>query len=92
MLRRSDPSAELRRRTDAERKKRYRDRRRRGVACPKGVEVSAVGLDFLIATGWLREEDAADPIAIGDAISRMIEDSGANKAGRVDIGRSGRMP
>jgi len=40
------------------RKARWRDRQRRGVMCPQGVEVSAVGLDFLIATRWLAEEDA----------------------------------
>jgi hypothetical protein len=33
----------------------------------------------------LREEDAADPAQIGNAITRMIEDSGRrNISGRVD--------
>jgi hypothetical protein len=63
----------------AVRKARYRDRLRRAVVCPRGVEVSAIGLEFLISTRWLREEDAADPVAIGDAITRMIEDSGRRK-------------
>jgi hypothetical protein len=62
----------------AARKARYRARQRRGVLCSR-VEVSAIGLEFLISTRWLREEDAADPAAIGDAISRMIEDSGRRK-------------
>jgi hypothetical protein len=61
------------------RKRRYRDRQRRGVVCPRGVEVSAVGLDFLIATHWLAEADADDLDAIGRAISAMIEDSGRRK-------------
>jgi len=68
-----------RRRPDAERKERYRDRQRRGVVCPRGIEVSAVGIDFLIATRWLREEDAADLLEIGRAVTAMIEESGRRK-------------
>jgi hypothetical protein len=34
--------------TATARKARWRDRQRRGVVCPQGVEVSAVELDFLI--------------------------------------------
>jgi hypothetical protein len=59
----------------AARKARYRDRLRRGVVCPQGVEVSAIALNFLIATCWLHERDAADPIAIGRSISALLEDS-----------------
>lgn len=62
-----------------DRKARWRDRQRRGVVCPQGVELSEVGLDFLISTQWLREEDAADPREIGRAITAMIEDSGRRK-------------
>ena len=62
-----------------DRKARWRDRQRRGVVCPQGVEVSGIGLDFLISTHWLREEDAADPREIGRAITAMIEDSGRCK-------------
>lgn len=61
------------------RKARYRDRQRRGVVCPLGIEVSAIGLDFLVSTQWLREEDATDPREIGRAITAMIEDSGRQK-------------
>jgi hypothetical protein len=57
------------------RKARWRDRQRRGVVVAQ-VEVSAVGLDFLIATHWLAESDATDPVAIGRAISALIEASG----------------
>jgi hypothetical protein len=63
----------------SERKRRYRDRQRRGVVCPRGVEVSAVGLDFLIETHWLREADATDLAQIGRAITAMIEDSGKRR-------------
>jgi hypothetical protein len=76
MLHRPD---QYRRRPDAERKARHRDRQRRGVVCPKGVEVSAVGIDFLIRTQWLRPEDAGNLHEVGDAISRLIEDSGRRK-------------
>lgn len=74
-----DRPASRRERQHSERKARYRDRQRRGVVCPQAVEVSAIGLDFLIATQWLRQEDAADPRAIGRAITAMIEDSGRRK-------------
>jgi hypothetical protein len=63
----------------AARKGRWRDRQRRGVVVARGVEVSAVGLDFLIATRWLPEHDARDLDAIGRAITAMIEDSGRRK-------------
>jgi hypothetical protein len=66
-------------RSTSTRKARWRDRQRRGVVVAQAVEVSAVGLDFLIATYWLREEDAADPVEIGRAISALIEDSGQRK-------------
>jgi hypothetical protein len=39
------------------------------------VEISASGIDLLVATRWLRDDDAADPVAIGDAVARMIEES-----------------
>jgi hypothetical protein len=61
------------------RKARWRDRQRRGVIVARGVEVSAVGLDFLISTRWLAEHDARDLDAIGRAITAMIEDSGRRK-------------
>jgi len=48
----------------AARKARYRQRQRRGIVCSR-VEVSAIGLEFLISTRWLQQEDAADPVAIG---------------------------
>jgi hypothetical protein len=68
-----------RRRTDAERKARHRDRQRRGVVCPRGVELSAVGLDFLIRTQWLAEGDATNLLEIGRAVTALIEDSGRRK-------------
>jgi len=81
-----------RRRTDAERKARHRDRQRRGVVCPRGVEVSAVGLNFLISTRWLQEGHADDLAAIGDAISRWKTAPSGNNASRVDIWGRERMP
>src|SRR5262245_52309715 len=57
------------------RKARWRERQRRGVIVA-AVEVSAVGLELLIATHWLAEADAADPVAIGRAISALLEASG----------------
>ena len=56
------------------RKARWRERQRRGVLVAQ-VEVSAVGLDLLIATHWLAEVDAGNPAAIGRAISALLEDS-----------------
>lgn len=39
----------------------YRDRIRRGVAVIKGAEISGLGIDFLVAMGYLREADASHP-------------------------------
>jgi hypothetical protein len=74
------PASQDRHRSDAERKARHRDRQRRGVVCPRGIEVSAVGLDFLIRTQWLAEGDAANLFEIGRAVTALIEDSGPAKA------------
>jgi hypothetical protein len=39
------------------------------------VEVSADTLDFLVATRWLRDDDATNPAAIGSAIGALLEDA-----------------
>ena len=56
------------------RKQRWCERQRRGVIVAN-VEVSASTLDFIIATRWLCDDDAADSAAIGAAISAMLEDA-----------------
>jgi hypothetical protein len=68
-----------RRERQRDRKARWRDRQRRGVVCPRAVEVSAIGLDFLITTHWLREQDAGNLDEIGRAITALLEDSGRRK-------------
>jgi hypothetical protein len=36
--------------------------------------VDAALLDLLVALGWLRDEEAADPVAVGEAIRALLLD------------------
>jgi len=56
----------------SERNKRYRARQRAGAICVN-VEINASVIDFLCATHWLTETDAADAAKIGVAIKLCLE-------------------
>ena len=57
-----------------DRHRRFRARRREGVACAT-VEYSAEVVDRLVRLGWLTESEVADRGAVGWAISRMLADA-----------------
>jgi hypothetical protein len=61
------------RRLATERTRRCRRRIALGLACPEQIEISALGLDWLVATGFLQDKDAGDRVAVGRAITLMIE-------------------
>jgi hypothetical protein len=54
-----------------DRHRRFRHRRRNGVACAT-VEYDAAVVDFLIKNLWLAETECADREAVGRAIGAMI--------------------
>jgi hypothetical protein len=64
----------LRRPDLPDRHKRFRRRRKAGVACTT-VEYDGPVLDLLIRLHWLLEGEAADRDAVGSAITRMIADA-----------------
>jgi hypothetical protein len=60
------------RRLQTERTRRLRARIGKGLACVTG-EVSGLGLDWLVALGYLQDADAGNREAVGVAVSRLIE-------------------
>ena len=69
-----DPAPSSRRQARAARDKRYRARSGRGLMVVP-VEIDGAMLDFLIATHWLAESEAADRAAIGAAIGDLLTDA-----------------
>jgi hypothetical protein len=73
MLRRPPDDADKRERRRAlrrERKKRRMRREAAGLSCCN-AEYDGAMLQFLIATHWLDESDAGDPVKVGAAVSAM---------------------
>ena len=63
-----------RRRTDRDRKARYRRRQAEGRAV-YSVEIGPEVLDLLVATKWLAEIDVSDRKAVGAAIGALLKDA-----------------
>jgi hypothetical protein len=59
-------------RAASERQRRYRDRRRRGVRCYGGIELSDVDLAALIDCGVITELDALDVAKVGKVASQLL--------------------
>jgi hypothetical protein len=57
-----------------DRHRRFRQRRRAGVAVAQ-VEYTAEVLDMLVRLHWLLDGEAADRDAVGAALTRMIADA-----------------
>jgi len=54
-----------------DRHKRFRQRRRDGLACYT-ITIGASELEFLVRTGWLLESEVGDRRLVGDGIARML--------------------
>jgi hypothetical protein len=59
--------------TPAERQRRHRDRRRRGLRCYGGVELSDVDLAELIDCGEISELDALNVAKVAIVASRLLK-------------------
>ncbi len=58
--------------TPAERMRRYRRRRQQGLFVVR-VEVGTEILHALVTGGWLSEDEAQDPDAVGKVLGRLVE-------------------
>src|SRR5262245_28903916 len=68
-------SRAARRAANTEPQRACRARPRNGQAVCDGIVYDGYTLDMLIATGWLREQDADKPRRVAEAISRMLADA-----------------
>jgi hypothetical protein len=64
-----------RREPRTDRWRRYRERLRAGLMVPSMPGIGADEVEFLIATRWLDERDAADRREVGAAIAAMLKAS-----------------
>jgi len=69
---REDPRQARLKRLQSARTARHRARIDKGLMCAEQVEVSGLALDWLIATGFLRDEDAGDRVAVGKALTMLV--------------------
>ncbi|MGA7324044.1 MAG: hypothetical protein WBX25_06090 [Rhodomicrobium sp.] len=75
--------------SDAERARRYRSRKRCGTVIIQDLELKRSGVEILINRGWLDAERANDPAQIRAALVNMINDalSGRHEGFRSQLGR-----
>ncbi len=60
--------------SSAERTRRYRERKKRGVICVAPVPVYELDLDALVAQGRLKPENKSDTGKIAEAVEYLIDD------------------
>ncbi len=60
--------------SSAERTRRYRERKKRGVICVAPVPVYELDTDALVAQGRLKPEDKNDAEKVAEAVEYLIDD------------------
>ncbi len=60
--------------SSAERTRRYRERKKRGVICVAPVPVYELDIDALVAQGRLKPEDKSDAGKVAEAVEYLIDD------------------
>ena len=71
---------------DAQRMRRYRERKRQGVVCVARVPIYALDVEMLVASNRFKPDEQKDAAKIGAAVEALVDDFTEGKLVTADEG------